>query len=204
MASALKRQGSNSDNSETASALGHSPQVETRAERKRPTQPRTSDGLQRRALAPPADILPSSRRRTHHSNAPPGYKSAESFQRAGPKQRTASQNAAMEADAVETLLFMASPGNSGHLPSSSGAARMSAPTSSQTSPLKAEFSSQELNTSPRRRVGFANISRPVPPPIDISNEFDDIDRMIDEMDDTGVNYGLDHVNSGTVRHSGVK
>ena len=68
--------------------------------------------------------------------------------------RTPSQNAVLEADAVETLLFMASPSNSGNH-SSQFSPVTSAPSvhqfPSQRSPLRNTFSAP---TSPRR-VGFA-------------------------------------------------
>ena len=83
------------------------------------------------SLAPPADILPRSRPEAGTPDTPhffaarsPRLDSPISNRDGSPatpgKQRssirTASQNAAMEKDAVETLLFMSSPGNSGHHP----------------------------------------------------------------------------------------
>jgi hypothetical protein len=193
MSATLRRQRSSSMSSQGASAISGGLHVDGPSQRNKTYQQKAIDGFQRRALEPPADIVPGPRRRPHHANAPPtGYRSVNPQRPTGPKQRTASQNAAMEADAVETLLFMASPGNSGNQPSSSGGMAstwMSAPTSSQTSPLKSEFSSQELLPSPQRHVAFANVSKPIPAPVDLSSQFKDIDRMIDEMDDSSTESG---------------
>ncbi|MCJ1304862.1 hypothetical protein MMC08_007675 [Hypocenomyce scalaris] len=81
------------------------------------------------SLAPPVDIQPRNPRRPNpsqpltslHTNfitstgtlpsTPP-----RQHQEPAPAIRTPSQNAAMEKDAVETLLFMSSPGNSGYRP----------------------------------------------------------------------------------------
>lgn len=88
----------------------------------------------RRVLAPPLDVVPSSsRRRPTPNGVPQNHQQNQHQHRSRPLslsnpspshpnarptsyQRTPSQNAAMEADAVETLLFMASPSNSGHHP----------------------------------------------------------------------------------------
>lgn len=92
----------------------------------------------RPSLAPPVDILPRSRRRPYSLKTQPNLKTNTNAKHptehvtdssisnlvispATPENpssvRTASQNAAMEKDAVETLLFMSSPGNSNHYPS---------------------------------------------------------------------------------------
>jgi hypothetical protein len=95
----------------------------------------------------------------------------------------------MEADAVETLLFMASPGNSSsHHPSTSRDMAPSAPTSSQTSPLAADFPNHDLllplPSPQQRRVAFTDLPRAtIPSTITVSSRFEEIDRMIDEMDD---------------------
>lgn len=68
------------------------------------------------SLAPPADIHP---RRPAHAHPPRIHTSMHASPYASPstpttpKPRTPSQNAAMEKDAVETLVFMSSPKNSG-------------------------------------------------------------------------------------------
>lgn len=136
MAPSLRRQGSSSLSSQGVSAPTGSSQTDNSAHGATSHREGTANQSQKRALAPPANIVPGARRRPHHANLPPnGYRSVNSARPTGTKQRTASQSAAMEADAVETLLFMASPGNSSHHPSTSRDMAPSAPTSSQTSPL---------------------------------------------------------------------
>jgi hypothetical protein len=146
--------------------------------------------MARRALAPPADIVPGSRRRA----APNGY-SANGTHVAGlqlnthisrpkSKQRTPSQNAAMEADAVETLLFMASPNNSGHHPSTFGQHESSlrstqSTTMSQTSPLREQFRGSDVLFSPKK-VAFAPQTAQTGKVYDKAGE---IERMLDELDD---------------------
>lgn len=107
----------------------------------------------RRGLAPPANIVsrPPQSRRRQTPNV-----SVNTTARPAPAQRTASQNAVLEADAVETLLFMASPHNSG-THGSQLSPITSAPSvhyfpPSQTSPLRNTFSS---STSPKR-VAFSS------------------------------------------------
>lgn len=114
-------------------------------------------------LAPPVDILPRRRAEpknldtqrllattTSRSDGPARNDKAISSLDLSPatpgKQRpairTASQNAAMEKDAVETLLFMSSPGNSGHYP----------PPRPLDTPLQSNF------PRPTKQVGFADAS----------------------------------------------
>jgi hypothetical protein len=205
--SSLRRQGSSSASSESFSAPTGGFQVSDRAPGASSNQQRKMKRQQKRALAPPADIVPGSRRRPHHANVPPnGYKSVNSLAPTGTKQRTPSQSAAMEADAVETLLFMASPGNSSHQPSSlrgiASSARMSAPASSQTSPLKPDFPNHEPLASPPRRVAFTDLSDTTPMPAIVSSQFEDIDRMIDEMDDTSTDSGLEYIRDPTALQPG--
>ena len=164
----------------------------------RPTGPLhpPSNQASRRALAPPANIVSGSRRRPTPNGASSGPYGAGfytpsrhlhvSTSSPSPK-RTPSQNAAMEADAVETLLFMASPGNSSYHPNTSGAAesnlRSTAPTSSsQPSPLRTQFHYNEKLSSPRRKVDFAD-GMSSPKPVDLSVEVRDVDRMLDELSD---------------------
>lgn len=111
------------------------------------------------SLAPPVDIVPRNRRRTNSLRSQPPFldtcnasydsrssNSLGSNSATGPAtppkrlstMRTPSQKAAMEQDAVETLLFMSSPGHSGHHP----------PTKSVGTPLRSSF----------KRVGFTDIS----------------------------------------------
>lgn len=157
------------------------------------------------SLAPPVDILPRSRRRSNSLRTQPpsidtrnhsyhnsrGNSTAASDLVTGlttpPKRaftsRTPSQKAAMEQDAVETLLFMSSPGNSGHQPQ----------TRSLGTPLRSSFVPLE------KRVGFADVSwgddgsdgdrrsiRPFQNHRGFLNSKgrvsgDDVDRLLDEM-----------------------
>lgn len=152
MARKYHRASSDSDSSESTVAIDNRPST---------ASPLESPASPRRALAPPADILPTSRRRptpnasyqmphsSHHQTRPlhPG--------RPLPNQRTPSQNAVLEADAVETLLFMASPSNSGQYPPTRSSQDSSSHVfSSQTSPLRAQFSQTSM-TSPKR-VAFSH------------------------------------------------
>jgi len=123
----------------------------------RPNPTLMSPPSSKKALAPPANIVPRSsqhrRRPTPNMQVQTGSQPAP---RPAVKHRTPSQNAAMEADAVETLLFMASPNNSGSAQHSSQFSPVtSAPSvhhfSSQTSPLRNNFSA---SSSPKR-VAFA-------------------------------------------------
>lgn len=155
------------------------------------------------SLAPSVDILPRSRRRPQSLRTQPGLamenhvkspvehiaNSNLVISSATPENRssvrTASQNAAMEKDAVETLLFMSSPGNSSHYPS----ARTTG------TPSRSSFA------LPEKRVGFAatigsdDLSDQDLPPTHIYRNskglFDakrvvseaDIDKLLDEMPD---------------------
>lgn len=152
----------------------------------------------KRGLAPPADIISGSRRRPPPNangftqgllHSPSKHRHAV---RPAPKLRTPSQTAAQEADAVETLLFMASPGNSQHHPpiftpveSSLRSAQL---VSSQMSPLRDHFDHNGQLLSPKKVTfdasGIPNsqlISRTV-----------QIERMLDESDDEDDSNELDH------------
>lgn len=141
----------------------------------------------RRALAPPVDITPGSRRRptpnaTYHSVGGPQVQVRQLHSSRPPtSQRTPSQNAAMEADAVETLLFMASPNNSGYNPpshaSQDSSLRSTQLFASQTSPLRTQFSQASM-TSPKK-VAFSS-QRSIDPSVDKAAL---IDRMLDEVSD---------------------
>jgi hypothetical protein len=139
-----------------------------------------------RGLAPPADIVSGARRRPSPNEAVShGQSSSQDLRRAArptPKQRTPSQNAAMEADAVETLLFMASPNNSGyHLPSQSSqvsSLRAKQPLSAMTSPLRTQFSQASMNSP--KRVAFTDQHAAAATHIEKS---DMIDRMLDDLPD---------------------
>ncbi|EEA28718.1 hypothetical protein PMAA_035140 [Talaromyces marneffei ATCC 18224] len=111
------------------------------------------------------------------------------------KQRTPSQNALMEKDAIETLLFMSSPDNSGY--HSSTRARKSSMSVSIEAQMAAstQNSSQASNTSAARQMPTFNffdnnaIRTAVPVPIighhSVGLEAqagDEIDRLLDQME----------------------
>lgn len=120
----------------------------------RPTPMLMSPPASRRGLAPPANIVsrpPQSRRRPT-----PNMQVTTTATRPAAAQRTPSQNAVLEADAVETLLFMASPHNSGNhgsqlspVTSVPSVNQFPAP---QRSPLRNNF---PTSTSPKR-VAFSS------------------------------------------------
>ncbi|EXJ95651.1 hypothetical protein A1O1_00773 [Capronia coronata CBS 617.96] len=167
-----------------------------------------STATRHRSLAPPVDIMPgsasTSRRRPtpntgyHHASQVRSHakdtSSSLHASRPHTSQRTPSQNAAMEADAVETLLFMASPNNSGYNPAShasqeSAIRTTAAPsTSTLTSPLRSQLSQTSILTSPKR-VAFSDAeeSSSTDHPLLHQMGFDKsalIDRMLDELSDT--------------------
>jgi hypothetical protein len=205
MTPCLHRQGSSNLSSEGVPAPSRSSPLDSRAPASTNHRQGPINQPQKRALAPPADIVPGPRRQPHHANLPPnGYRNVNPSSRpTGSKQRTASQSAAMEADAVETLLFMASPGNSSHHPSNSrDITGPSASTSSQPSPLAPDFPNHDHLLlplpSPQRRVAFTDLPRTIPSTITVSSRFEEIDRLIDEMDDASTDdgVGLDLLLSG--------
>lgn len=152
------------------------------------------------SLAPPADIVP---RNARHADAagrvpPPlhtrGLHSADGQARPislaipatpppkkPPKLRTLSQQAAVEKDAVETLLFMSSPGNSGYHP----------PVTMSGTPLRSTLAAQASQTDHLSTIGqhhgrpveidafLQQNSRPKPQLSDA-----EIDKMLDEMPET--------------------
>ena len=151
----------------------------------------------RRGLAPPADITSGTRRRPASNRPSNGFHMSEphtptryhSMKAYPSQQRTPSQDAAMEADAIETLLFMASPENSSYHPTAT--LRSTAPTSLQTSPLRSRFPITNNPTPPRRRVSFvdnaSNGNRPPP----LSSAGKDIEAMLDESDnDSGDDFDV--------------
>ena len=109
------------------------------------------------SLAPPVDIHSSSASGRPHSKSRPQIATNPSTPPRPPRpaQRTPSQNAAMEADAIETLLFMSSPGNSGRYAANGGSA--------QTSPLRSAFTERDgsrnhatsASAGAGKKVGFA-------------------------------------------------
>lgn len=131
-----------------------------------------------RSLAPAADIRQSQvKRRPQQPNSATanlGLTISSTPPRRQPqpklKQRTPSQNAAMEADAIEGLLFMSSPGNTGHHP-------YATTNSSQTSPLRSQFAPSDLTPKPRRvQHGYSSSITGHAP-----RNGQDIDRVLDEM-----------------------
>ena len=155
--------------------------------------PPSSSAPSRRALAPPANIVPGTRRRPLPvsnqvgSYLPGPYTPNRQYHSSARPlgHRTPSQNAAREADAVETLLFLASPGNSGYHPPTSAAAESNLrSTASQPSPLRTHFQPKEEMTSSRRKVGFADTT--VGGQIHASHmnvDIKDIDQMLEETSD---------------------
>lgn len=164
------------------------------------------DQFREPSLAPPVDIQPRNRRRPHSLEVQPhlvttnpklprepSADSATSNITISPitpcqsrsSMRTASQNAAMEKDAVETLLFMSSPGNSGHHPA----------TRSLGTPLRGSFA------QPASRIGFTEsmigedspdrdftTTKPFRNPKSLFKPMGvvtsaDVDRLLDEMPD---------------------
>ena len=140
-----------------------------------------------RSLAPPADIRPGARRRPTPNDglALSGMTASSMFHsrspavRPSPSQRTPSQNAAMEADAVETLLFMASPNNSAYHPPSQASQESSLRSTlvAQTSPLRAQFSQTSV-TSPKK-VAFSEHTAPA----HFRTREAQIDHMLDTLPD---------------------
>ncbi|WEW57285.1 hypothetical protein PRK78_002750 [Emydomyces testavorans] len=63
------------------------------------------------------------------------------------KQRTPSQNALMEQDAIETLLFMSSPENSGYFPTSQHQPKPLVPRSANITPLLSTFGSESASNA---------------------------------------------------------
>lgn len=116
------------------------------------------------------------------------------------KQRTPSQTKAMEEEALETLMFMSSPGNS--------QPRSSAPlpkpstnfSQSHTSPLRTHFLPSDVDGIPRSRIhghrghngrsgrGGTQDRLSIQPQTD-----EDLDRILDEMDSESDGLGSDEV-----------
>ena len=151
------------------------------------------------SLAPPADIVPRNLRRVesttqrlpalHTSN----LRSTENrflprtpSPKKTPKMRTPSQQAAFEKDAVESLLFMSSPGNSGYHPA----------TTFSATPLRNELSSQtDYSLRTQNPLGVSSSSRTEYKPPSTDHQLGqpnmrkplaeaDVDKMLDEMPNT--------------------
>lgn len=158
------------------------------------------------SLAPPVDIHSRNPRRGESAKGPPpqiqthnsdNMKSLPSTPTSKPliKMRTPSQQAAVEKDAVETLLFMSSPGNSGYHP----------PGPLPGTPLRERVIHEEYTPSQRTahgaRFGAAtsipNASTRSPQRKALFGS--DIDKMLDEMGESSSSEdeGLVHRRSGT-------
>lgn len=151
------------------------------------------------SLAPPVDIQPRNPRRPeaamrqplslHTQNLENSHSYPTSTTSNAPatppskplsKIRTPSQQTAVEIDAVETLLFMSSPGNSGyHLPAPlAGSPLRSHFVPAPTRPAQSVFMTQD----PSRRMSLA-YAQPSPGPTRILSG-PDIDKLIDDMSDS--------------------
>ncbi|EEP81660.1 predicted protein [Uncinocarpus reesii 1704] len=131
------------------------------------------------------------------------------------KQRTPSQNALMEQDAIETLLFMSSPENSGYFPGSQQHPRPPIPRSANITPLLSAFGSESASTGSVMETDHdagrrAAIQRTtlvnngtnggaygcyahsrIPSGAGLEHEAgDEIDRMLDEMVDSDEELGF--------------
>ena len=130
-----------------------------------------------KALAPPLDIVPSSRRRMTPNRAmrPPSIRPLVT-------QRTPSQNAVLEAEAVETLAFMASPSTSGHgssaFPGSQSSGRTGQQFLSHPPPLHAHSAAASSLMSPKRVAFTTHPSREA-----VVDKTALINRMLDDIRD---------------------
>lgn len=179
----LNRTWSDSSSSESVKSESHLTGHASSRAGAYPTRPTdaTSGGL-----APPANIVAGSRRRPVLNGPPLSLSTTSRLAQNSPystrptnTKRTPSQSAAMEADAVETLLFMASPNNSAYNPSRTSQ-ESSLRSTQQFSPLRAQFSQASV-TSPRK-VTFTE-QHAVPPSL---GKVALIEKEIDDMaDDSG-------------------
>lgn len=134
----------------------------------------------------------SSQSSNGHSEIPVG-----SSNRSPVKRRTPSQNALMEQDAIETLLFMSSPENSGYhansRPRQTGVSVSIEAQIESNSNGNTQNSSQGSNISNSRNAGISNFlysaTGPLPAPsIGLEAQAgDDIDRLLDQMETDGRN-----------------
>ena len=116
-----------------------------------------------------------------------------------PQVRTPRQNTAEDIDAIETLVFMSSPKNSGYHPSPQRVNQNSQSSMPKT-PLR-----QHIESFVERRAGFpteqeADLSSPGDGRVPRLQSEADIDRMLDEMSDGSSSSGEDDaMDSGTRR-----
>ncbi|KAL2040301.1 hypothetical protein N7G274_006744 [Stereocaulon virgatum] len=165
----------------------------------RPSKAMTSP-TGRPSLAPPVDIVPRSQRRSDASKRQlPTLHTSDLYgaddqrfssfstlpttpPKRTPKMRTPSQQAAVEKDAVETLLFMSSPDNPGYHP----------PAALAVSPLRSSFAplptqSVQQATFRREGAGVQKSTLPIPSLMPRSRpqlSEADVDKMLDEAPDT--------------------
>jgi Whi5 like len=122
-----------------------------------------------KSLAPPADIRPtpaSRRSGTPKFSRPPAMPGQGSNSpihspnprtpnrgayRENPAIQTPTQKTIQEQDAIETLMFMSSPGNSGNMKHNFPPRSQASP---QQSPLRAEFNTQDRRRAHGKKVGF--------------------------------------------------
>ena len=161
------------------------------------------------SLAPPVDITPRiAARRTNASSSQQHAPRLSTIPVTNahatmpstpppPQVRTPRQNTAEDIDAIETLVFMSSPKNSGYHPSPQRA-NQSSQSSMPKTPLR-----QHIESFVERRSGF-----PLEQEADLSpgggaprfQSEADIDRMLDEMSDGSSSSGEDDaMDSGTRR-----
>ena len=153
------------------------------------------------SLAPPVDLVPRNQRRIdrsipqlptlhtkdlHRAGNQPG--SASSNLPTTPprikasKMRTPSQQAAVEKDAVETLLFMSSPGNSNYHapPALSGMPLRNKTTSSTVKADRAATLRQTKGSRPNRSFSMTRLASQVRRPLSDA----ELDKLLDDMPDT--------------------
>lgn len=143
------------------------------------------------SLAPPVDIQPKThwqQGRSPMRQPPPlqiGSHPSTPQRRPNTATRTPSQQAAVEKDAVETLLFMSSPGNSGYHPHTSTGARTSltATVVPDRQPLvEGQSRSRSVTASTIRKQEPSNASQPARAPLSALSGRD-FDRVLDQMSD---------------------
>ncbi|KAL8809010.1 MAG: hypothetical protein Q9200_003810 [Gallowayella weberi] len=156
-----------------------------------PKDPHAGDAHYGPKLAPPVDIMPATSRRSHADNIQPPRLNTRDVHGNGksplaapttpatpPRKpvsaiRTPNQKSTMEQDAVETLMFMSSPGNSGYHPAFH-APISPLPKHSITSPKRGEFSPSGARPRSNGRTAVSG------PRLSTTAE---IDRALDQMPD---------------------
>ena len=150
-------------------------------------------------LAPPPDIrpVPQSRRSDPRSAKHPTLPSAPRTpsrpqELSEARLQTPSQKTIQEQDAIETLLFMSSPGNSGNMGPAHQHHRVQAGSPPQASPLRAEFQHQHVTATPGslgRKIAFQKVAEGFSPARrstqgrTVVQRKDAIDKLLDDMAD---------------------